>query len=240
MQDIQILGTRIDNLDMDNSVQIIKNAVLAGTKLRIVTANPEMVYLAARDDKLQQAINGADLVLPDGIGVIWAAKRQGVNLKERVTGIDLTYRLLEEGNRKGWRIFLLGARPGIAETAVFKLYTRYPCITFGCYHGYFSKEDEAEVISRIKKFTADVLLVGLGSPLQEYWLAENRELAGVSMGIGGTIDVLAGKVQRAPRWVRKLGLEWLYRLARDPARIKRQKNLPRYVLEVLRQEKDIK
>lgn len=240
MRRIQILGTSIDIDDMESSVQIIGNAVSAGTRLRIVTANPEMIYLAARDDRLQQAINCADLVLPDGIGVVWAARRQGVKLRERVTGIDLTYRLLEEGNRKGWRFFLLGAKPGVAETAVFKLYKRYPRITFACYHGYFSKEEEIEVISRIKKFSADILLAGLGCPLQEYWLAENSDLAVVSMGIGGTIDVLAGKVKRAPRWVRKIGLEWLYRLGRNPGRIKRQINLPRYVLEVLRQDNNVK
>ena len=237
MERYEILGTYINPVNLIESIQIIKEAVADGNAIRIVTANPEIIYQATEDIRLQTVINTADLVVPDGIGVVWAARQLGIQIKERVTGIDLTEKILEEGNRSGWRIFLLGSRPGIAEIAISKLYRKYPGITFGCYHGYFTKEDEAEVISRIRTFAPEILLVGLGAPLQEYWNMENNELATVIMGVGGTIDVLSGKVSRAPKWIRSIGLEWLYRLAREPSRISRQKKLPYFIKKVFNQKR---
>lgn len=232
-----ILGTHINTLDLAESMQIIKKTVLNGGVLRIVTANPETIYKAMEDIGLQTIINTADLVVPDGIGVVWAARRLGANIKERVTGIDLSEKIIEEGNRLGWRIFLLGSQPGIAEVAVSNLYKRYPGNTYCCNHGYFTKEEEPEVIDRIRNFAPDVLLVGLGAPLQEYWNMENEGLAKVSIGVGGTIDVISGQVQRAPRWIRESGLEWLYRLGKDPNRLSRQKVLPLFVWKVLKQKR---
>ncbi len=237
MERYDILGTYIDPVNIKESIQAIKKAVKDGEAIRIVTANPEIIYQATEDVALQAIINTADLVVPDGIGVVWAARQLGIEVKERVTGIDLTEKILEEGNKSGWRIFLLGSRPGIAEIAISKLYKKYPGITFSCYHGYFSKEDEPEVIRRIRAFAPEILLVGLGAPLQEYWNMENKELARVSMGVGGTIDVLSGQVSRAPRWVRSIGLEWLYRLVKEPNRISRQKKLPYFVKKILYQKR---
>jgi N-acetylglucosaminyldiphosphoundecaprenol N-acetyl-beta-D-mannosaminyltransferase len=233
VEKIDILGTKIDALGLQESMKIILEGIETGQELRIVTANPELIYSAQKNRKLREIINTADLVLPDGIGVIWAACQFGYRLAERVTGIDLTLRLLEEGNQRRWRIFLLGARPGIPEKAVTKLYRVYPGVILSCHHGYFSQEEEPLVIEKIRKFAPDILLVGLGAPRQELFNAANRGLAMVRMGVGGSIDVLSGEVKRAPQFYRKHNLEWLYRLATNPSRIGRQAVLPLYVLRVL-------
>lgn len=236
MKEINILGTRIDYLGLDESLKKISEALLTGKEQRIVTANPELIYKADKDNKLQGMINSADLVLPDGIGVVWAARQFGYRLPERVTGIDLTLKLLEEGNKKGWRIFLLGARPGVAQQAVSKQARNYPGIVFCCHHGYFTEDEEPSVLKRIRKFAPDLLLVGLGAPRQEFFNATNTGIARIKMGVGGTIDVLAGEVKRAPQFFRKHNLEWLYRLITNPARISRQAILPLYVFKVLRKK----
>lgn len=238
MEKFNILGSYIHAVNLEQSIELITKKVIDGSILRIVTANPEIIYQAIEDMKLQTLINTADLVVPDGIGVVWAARRLGIDIKERVTGIDLTERIIEEGNRHGWRIFILGSKPGVAEIAISKLYQRYPANTYSCYHGYFSKEEEPEVIEKIKGFVPDILLVGLGAPLQEYWNLENKGLAKVSIGVGGTIDVLSGHVPRAPRWIRNIGLEWLFRLVREPNRITRQKKLPCFVIKIVQQKRN--
>lgn len=230
---MNILGIRIDPLGLDESMMKISENLAAGKEQRIVTANPELIYTAQKDPELQTIINTADLVLPDGIGVVWAARQFGCHLRERVTGIDLTCRILEEGNRQGWRIFLLGARPGVAEKAVSAQYRKYPGIVFCCHHGFFTKEEEPLVLERVRKFAPDILLVGLGAPRQELFNAANDGIARVRMGVGGTIDVLAGEVKRAPRFFCDHNLEWLYRLMKEPSRIRRQAVLPLYVLKVL-------
>lgn len=233
MQNVRVLGTRIDNLNLEESIQEISRALTADKEIRIVTANPELIYNGDTNKDLQEVINSADLVLPDGIGVIWAARQAGYHLKERVTGVDLTFRILEEGDKRGWRIFLLGAKPGVPEKAVVNQYKKYPGVVFGCHHGYFTEEEEPSVIERIRKFTPHILLVGLGAPRQEFWNEANKGLARVRIGVGGTIDVLSGEVKRAPKFFRKYNLEWLYRLIVNPARLRRQAILPLYVVKVL-------
>jgi len=233
MQSVEILGVRIDNLSMEECLESIVQAVLSGGSIRIVTANPELIYRAATDKGLQQVINSADLVVADGVGVLWAARQFGHRLPERVTGIDLALKILEEANKRSWRIFLLGSKPGVAERAVINQQKKYPNIVFGCHHGYFSVDQQPLLIDRIKNFEPDILLVGLGAPKQEYWNAANKGLARVSIGVGGSIDVLAGLVKRAPTFVRNLNLEWLYRLLTQPSRIKRQAILPLYVFRIL-------
>lgn len=236
MEKIRILGVAINNVSLAESTEMICSAVQEGRKLRIVTANPEMLYRAAKDERFQRVINSAELVVPDGIGVIWAASLLGMPLKERVTGADLTERILAAGNERGWKIFLLGAKPGVAQQAAAVQGRKYPHITFAVQHGYFKAKEEGEIIERITKFQPDILLAGLGSPAQEYWLHKHAGLARVSMGVGGTIDILSGRVKRAPDWMQKQGLEWLYRLCQEPSRLGRQKILPLYVLKVLKEK----
>jgi len=218
---------------MEECLEKVKQAVLSGASIRIVTANPELIYKAAADNKLRQLVNSADLVVADGVGVLWAARQLGHGLPERVTGIDLVLRILEEANKHGWRIFLLGSKPGVAEKAVLNQQKKYSKIVFGCHHGYFTAEQQPLLLKRIENFAPDILLVGMGAPKQEYWTAANGGLARVSIGVGGTFDVLAGLVKRAPVFVRNLKLEWLYRLLTQPSRLKRQAILPLYVARVL-------
>ncbi|HHV64858.1 MAG TPA: WecB/TagA/CpsF family glycosyltransferase [Peptococcaceae bacterium] len=231
-----VLGIRIDLLGLAESVALITESISAGKKLRIVTANPELIYKAQKNKELQDVINTADLVLPDGIGVVWALRQLGYCLKGRVTGVDLTERLLEEGNRRGWRVFFLGAKPGVAEKAVAIQTKKYPGIVFSCQHGYYLADEESFVLERIGRFAPHLLLVGLGAPRQEYFNAAHKGIAQVHVGVGGTIDVLAGEVKRAPYFFRRIGLEWFYRLLTQPSRLGRQAVLPLFVLKVLRQK----
>jgi N-acetylglucosaminyldiphosphoundecaprenol N-acetyl-beta-D-mannosaminyltransferase len=236
MKQLGILGTRIDPISLQDCLETIKNTILLEQQLRIVTANPELIYKAEHDANLLAVINSAGLVVPDGVGVVWAARKLGCPVKERVTGIDLTAGILGESNRYGWRIFLLGAKPGIAEKVIWQQSLRYPKIALACHHGYFTQAEEPEMIEQIRQFAPDILLVGLGAPRQEYWNHQHPGLAKVSMGVGGSFDVLSGEVKRAPRIFQQSGLEWLYRLINEPGRIKRQVVLPMYLLRVLKQK----
>lgn len=233
---MNILGLRIDPLTIEECMRQIKKSLSDGEKLWIVTANPELIVKAQKDYFLYKTLNSADIIVPDGIGVVWAAGQLGCRLQERVTGVDLTTKIFEEGNSQGWKIFLLGAKPEVVKKAVLEQQKKYPGIIFAYHHGYFNQPEEKVVVEQIKAFRPDILLAGLGAPKQEYWLAEYPGLAGVNLGVGGTIDVLAGYVRRAPQFYRRHNLEWLYRLVTQPARIRRQAILPWFVIRVLEQK----
>lgn len=237
---MEILGIQIDSISIEECIRRISAALAEGRKIRIVTANPEMIYASAGNKDLREVINSADVVLPDGVGVLWAARQLGGYLPNRITGIDLAQRILEEGNGQSWRIFFLGAKPGVAEKAAEEQKKNYPEIVFGWHHGYFTKEEEPALFREIREFRPDILLTGLGVPKQEYFNAANPGLAGVVIGVGGSFDVLSGEVKRAPDFFRKYNLEWLYRLGSQPSRLKRQAILPLYVLKILKQRYLIK
>lgn len=232
---VDVLTIPVDAINMENTVNIIERFIAEKEPHMIITANAEMVMQANQDTELHQILCRADLVLADGIGVVWAARRQGNELPERVAGADLVIRLLSVAAEKGYKIFLLGAAPGVAEQAARRVITAHPGINIcGVLDGYFTRDMEPDVISTIKAAQPDILLAGLGVPRQEKWLWHHKtELAvPVSIGVGGVIDVLAGVVQRAPVWMRKAGLEWSYRLVKQPWRIRRMLALPRFVLRV--------
>ena len=228
-----ILGITVDSYSMQETVKQIRQAVEGQVQTRVVTANPEMIYTSVCNQRLKKLINSADLVTADGIGVVWAARRLGTPVEERVTGIDLVQALFPTADVEKWRLFFLGGKPGVAERAMSKVTNEYPGIVCNAFHGYFSPEEEAGVLEEIQRFKPDMLFVGLGVPRQEYWIAEHPGLATVSMGVGGSFDALAGTVIRAPRQIQELHLEWLYRLWKEPWRWKRQSVLPRFVLKVL-------
>lgn len=210
----------------------------AVTTRQVVTLNPEMIMRARRDPAFAALVERADLVTADGIGVIWAAGRLGTPLPERVTGVDLVGALLEAGGSAGWRFHFLGAAPGVAEAAAKAAAERHPGIVVtGWRHGYFPREEADTVAAEVAAAAPDVLLVALGSPAQEEFIDRYRERlgAGVALGVGGTFDVLAGKVSRAPGWMRRAGLEWLYRLVRNPRRFRRSLAIPAFVWQVCRQ-----
>lgn len=202
----------------------------------VVTANPEIVHASRSDGELVEALSSADMVLADGVGVVWAAGMLGRPLPGRVAGADLAEALLAEGARRGWRFFLLGGKPGVAVAAQASVERRFPgVVVAGTAHGYFRPADEEGVIYAVNDAGADIVLVGLGAPRQEKWIWRNRGRisAGVCIGVGGTLDVFAGAVKRAPPVFRKAGLEWFYRLVTQPWRYKRMMRLPAFAVEVL-------
>ncbi|HEY8911279.1 MAG TPA: WecB/TagA/CpsF family glycosyltransferase [Desulfosporosinus sp.] len=233
---VNILGITVDTYSMQETVERIRQAVNSQVQMRVVTANPEMIYASVRDQRLMNVINSADVVTADGIGVVWAARRLGTPVKERVTGIDLVQAIFPVANAEKWRIFFLGGKPGVAEQAANQVIATYPGIAWEAEHGYFRSEDEAYVLEKIRHFQPDILLVGLGAPRQEHWIAEHPGLAKVSVGVGGSFDALAGLVIRAPKRLQELHVEWLYRLCKEPWRWKRQTVLPRFVAKVICQE----
>lgn len=207
----------------------------AGTRL-IFTPNAEIIARAQAEPELKKALAGADLTVPDGIGAVWASRFLGTPVPERVPGIELLEAVLALAAREGYRVFFLGGRPGVAEEATERLMTRWPGLQVtGTHHGYFGPEEERRVLAKIRAAEPDILVVALGAPKQELWLTRHKgELtARVALGVGGSLDVLAGRVKRAPRLFRRLGLEWLYRILRQPERWRRAVFLPRFVLAVL-------
>lgn len=202
----------------------------------VCTINPEMVMIAQRDPNFQHILQRADLTVPDGVGLLWAARRQGRPLPERVTGSDGVPIIAARAAQEGWRLFLLGAAPGVAETAARVLSERYPCLKIaGVYSGSPAPEEEAELCERVNASGADVLFVAYGAPEQDKWIARNspRLRVAIAMGVGGSFDFIAGILPRAPAWMQRAGLEWLYRLYLQPRRIRRMLRLPRFVLSIL-------
>ncbi len=232
----KILTIEVDQYTLQETVTLIASAVVDKRYLQVVTANPELIYRAGREEELSALINRAGLVTPDGIGVVWAARLLGTPVPERVTGIDLMEAIFPVAGREQWRVFFLGGHPGVAEQAKAAIATRHPGIIIGTAHGYFTTDEENGTVNAIRHFRPDLLCVGLGAPRQEYWNAAHPRLATVSIGVGGSFDALAGIVPRAPQWAQALRLEWLYRLVREPWRWRRQSVLPRFVYQVLRQK----
>ncbi|TGE33930.1 WecB/TagA/CpsF family glycosyltransferase [Desulfosporosinus sp. Sb-LF] len=235
-----ILGVTIDTYSMQETVEQIRQAVENRAPMRVVTANPEMIYASDRNQRLKKLINSADIVTADGIGVVWAARRLGTSVQERVTGIDLVQALFPAADAGKWRILFLGGKPGVAEQAANRVCREHSGIILEALHGYFSLAEEPFVLEKIRSFQPDVLLVGMGAPHQEYWIEEHPGLATVSIGVGGSFDALAGTVIRAPKRIQELHVEWLYRLWKEPWRWKRQTVLPRFVLKVLWHQVNLK
>jgi N-acetylglucosaminyldiphosphoundecaprenol N-acetyl-beta-D-mannosaminyltransferase len=203
----------------------------------VATVNPEFVMRAQKDDSFRRVLERADLCLADGIGVVWAMRRQGCRDQQRVAGSDLVPGLASLCARRGWRPFLLGARQGVATEAARRLQARVPGLQVaGSHAGSPGEEADEESLGRIERSGADLLLVAYGHPAQELWIDRNRERlrVPVAVGVGGAFDFLAGRVRRAPRLVREAHLEWLWRLAREPWRARRMAALPAYALAVLR------
>lgn len=234
---INVLGVGFDNVTM-------KEAVARGTELLgqpgahyVVTPNPEIVEVCRENPEAMRAVNGADLVLADGIGVVKGARMLGTPLKAKVPGIEFAAGLMEEMAAKGMSLYLLGAKPGVAETAGKRLAEKYPGLTIaGTHDGYF--QDDGPVIEAIRNSGADAVFVCLGAPKQELWMARNGSATNARLlcGLGGSLDVFAGTVKRAPRFWSDHGLEWFYRLCKEPRRIGRMMKLPLFLVHV-QQEK---
>jgi N-acetylglucosaminyldiphosphoundecaprenol N-acetyl-beta-D-mannosaminyltransferase len=238
MDSVEILGVRVDDATYDDLLKRVDAYVTSGQPHQIVTVNSEMLVVAYEDAAFRQMLNRSDLNVADGAGVTLAARWLGHPVRERVTGSDGIYRLAAHCARRGYRPFLLGAAPGVAQMAAQRLAVLYPGLEVaGTYAGSPRREEEDAIIARVRAVSPDVLLVAYGVPAEEQWIARNRERLGVPVmvGVGGSFDFVAGVTQRAPVWMRRVGLEWLYRLLREPWRWRRQSVLPRYVGLMLRQ-----
>jgi N-acetylglucosaminyldiphosphoundecaprenol N-acetyl-beta-D-mannosaminyltransferase len=231
---VWVLGVPFDSVRLKEAAQRVASLVASGGAHLVVTANPELVMAAHRDPRVMEVVRQAALVVADGIGVVWASRRLGTPLPERVPGIELMDALCGLAALQGWPVFLLGGLPGVADRAALALQRRHPGLRVaGTHHGYF--RDDEPVVRAVAGSGARLLFCGLGSPRQELWLAENVDRLGVrvAMGVGGSLDVLAGRSARAPAWLRRLHLEWLYRLLREPWRWRRQLDLVRFAWRVL-------
>lgn len=223
----EVLGVAFDNVTMEQAAEL-GGAMLNENKFHyVVTPNPEFILTAEKDGEFRKVLNAADLVIPDGIGVVYSAKILGTPLQERVPGIEFAGKMLEKLNEMGGRLFLLGARPGVAERAGENIVEQYPNIVLcGTQDGYF--KDEEDVILKVAAARPDLLFVCLGAPKQEKWMARWGQHTGarLAIGLGGALDVFAGNVERAPEAWQKAGLEWAYRLKKEPQRIGRMAKLP--------------
>ena len=230
---IDVLGVGFDNITMEQAVAEGVRLMSAEGAHYAVTPNPEIVEVCREDEDARAAVNGADLVLADGIGVIYGAKMLGTPLKGRVTGIGFAQELMARMAENGKSLYLLGAKPGVAEKAAENLQSQYPGLRIaGTHDGYF--QEDGPVIEAIRKSGADVAFVCLGAPKQEKWMRQNGEATGAHLlvGLGGCLDVFSGEVQRAPEVFQKLGLEWLHRLVKNPSRIGRMMKLPLFLVHV--------
>ncbi len=234
----ELLGTQVHAVGLDGALAWIRDRIASRTPGYVVTLNGALLVQAARDQALRDLVNGAALVTADGIGVVVAARILGVSLPERVAGIDLAMALCGRAASAGHRLFLLGGAPDVAQAAADVLRARHPSLQIaGVRDGFFSSEEEGGVCAQIQAARPDVLLVGLGAPRQEWWMRQWSAGLGVpvSIGVGGTFDVLAGRIPRAPRWMQRLGLEWLYRVSREPRRWSVVRSIPPLFLLALRE-----
>lgn len=242
-EQIAMLGAKIDNVNMTEAMNRISSYIIEGGIHQVITLNAEILYQAQQNERLLALINKADLVTPDGSGIVWGANHFGTPLKERVSGIDLLWEICRVAPEHGWTVYLLGAAPGIAEKASENLQEKFPGISIvGVRNGYFDVNNQAEVEGILKDVagkTPDVLFIAMGAPRQEYFIEDYREAlkAKVAIGVGGSFDVVAGAVKRAPVFMQKMGIEWLWRLICQPSRWKRMMNLPRFVLLVKKTKK---
>ena len=222
---------------MAGAVRRIIGDVIAGLRIFVVTANAEIIMMGQKDEDYLQILKSADLVLPDGAGTVWAGRSLGYEVPERVAGYDLFINLLQEAIAQNLRIFFFGAAPGVAEAAKAKCEQIYPGVRIvGVRNGYFKNDETSDIIDEINSSGTEMLFAALGAPKQEVWLARNGAALSprLLMGIGGSFDVLAGRVSRAPKWVQNASLEWLYRLYKQPSRFRRMLVLPKFVIKVLR------
>ena len=235
---IDVLGVGFDNLTMGEAVDRAMELIHGEGVHYVVTPNPEIVEVCRENLAAKIAVNGADLVLPDGIGVIKGAAMLGTPLKERTPGIEFAEHIVERMAKEGRSLYLLGAKPGIAELAGKNLAEKYPGLKIaGTHDGYF--QEDAPIVEAIRESGADAVFVCLGAPKQELWMARNSEATGAHLlcGLGGSLDVFAGTVERAPKFWCDHGLEWFYRLCKEPKRIGRMMKLPLFLVHVRKEKR---
>jgi N-acetylglucosaminyldiphosphoundecaprenol N-acetyl-beta-D-mannosaminyltransferase len=233
---VDILGVHVHAVSYQETLDCIARWIGLGDTHQIATVNPEFVMAAQADVQFCQVLNAAELCVPDGVGLLWAARRLGQTLPERVTGSDLVPMVAAAAASRGWRLFLLGAGPGVAPKTAALLTAANPgLLIVGTYEGSPAADEAPAIIARVRATRPDVLFVAYGAPAQDMWIAQHRGALGVPvmMGVGGAFDHIAGVRKRAPQWIQRLRLEWLFRLITQPWRWRRQLALLRFVAAVL-------
>lgn len=239
---VPIFGIPFSKLNMKDTVKYLTEAVQSGQPHQVITANPIMVMTALEDPSYKKMMQSAEIIVPDGSGIVWAAQVGGSPLAERVTGFDLVHELLKIGETYRWKFYLLGSTREVIQEAAKRLQNQYPAaIIAGCRDGFFGPDQDDEVIGEIRAAAPDILFVARGADTQEPWIARHKERLGVPvvMGVGGTFDVVSGKTKRAPKAFQKMRLEWLYRLLREPSRFGRMLALPKFAVKVLREKENV-
>jgi len=237
IESIPLLGVRVDDVTMESALRIIERFVQEGEPRQVVTLDASMCVMAQSDADLRKIVLNAGLVTPDSAGVLWACRRKGHPLGGRVSGVEIVEKLCERSAGSGHSLFFLGSAPGVAGLAAGAMSHKYPgCRIVGVNDGFFGPDQEPEIINRIKSAATDVLCVAMGIPKQEKWIARNMQSLGVPVliGVGGTFDVLSGGVKRAPSWMQKANVEWLYRLFKNPRKFRKTLSLPKFAMLVLR------
>ncbi|MFC4812827.1 WecB/TagA/CpsF family glycosyltransferase [Paenibacillus sp. GCM10023250] len=241
MDSVNILGVPFSKMTLTDTVKLIQAKLAADTRaeakpFHLITANPEIVMAAKGQPELRRIVDEADLITPDGIGVVLAAKWQGTHIPERVTGYDMLIRLLEGAAARGFSLYVLGADEETNAMAADIIQAKYPGVEIaGRHNGFFKGDQENEIVADIGRKRPDLLIVALGAPNAEKWIYKHKSRlnAKVAFGVGGSLDVIAGKVKRAPVIWQKLNVEWLYRLLKQPSRWRRQLVLPKFALTIL-------
>lgn len=234
---VEIFGIPVSRMSMKETVDYLVDVVHAQSLCQVVTINPIMIMDALKEPSYMSSMLKADLIVPDGTGVVWAAERKGTPVAERVPGFDLLHELMDAASSKSWRVYLLGASDEVIQEARATLAKQYPGVQFvGCRNGYFTDAEDQEVIADIRAKQPHMLFVGRSALTQDSWIAKYRDqlMVPIMMGVGGSFDVISGRLKRAPKLWQKLRLEWLYRLILQPWRFKRMLALPRFVLKVRR------
>lgn len=233
---VNILGVKVDKFSISDVVKQIMKFIDSDGKYAVYTPNSEMIMQAYRNDDFKNVLNSADIVTADGIGVVYASKILKNPINERCSGYDIACKLLKHLEKSGKSVYLFGSKPGVPETAKVNMIKKHPKLNVvGVSNGYFDEKREQEIINDINEKSPDVVFVCLGVPKQEYWIFNHKDKlnAKVFIGLGGTLDVFAGNVKRAPDIYIKLGLEWLYRLIKEPKRFIRMLDLPKFGMTVL-------
>ncbi len=232
-----ILGVKVHNVTTHQALALIERYMDEPRVHQIATVNPEFVMAAQNNVSFRHVLNSADLCIPDGIGLIFAGRWLGNPLQERVAGSDLVYKLAAMAASHGWRLFLLGAAPGVADQAAKMFRTKYPELDIaGTYSGSPALDENADLVRRVNESGADILFVAYGALAQDLWIARNAEVlenVRLAIGVGGSLDFATGRAVRAPKWIQRIGLEWLYRLFREPWRWRRMSTLPQFSIRVI-------
>jgi N-acetylglucosaminyldiphosphoundecaprenol N-acetyl-beta-D-mannosaminyltransferase len=239
---VRIFGVPVSRMSMKQTVSYLTEAIEQRKPHQVITANPIMIMSALEDPDYLQMMKQAELIVPDGAGVVWASGYVGQPVAERVAGYDLIHELMKVGEPRGWKVYLLGASPEVIETAANKLKQLYPEINIvGFRDGFFPDEQDGQIIEGIVQASPDILLVGRSASKQEPWVAKYKQALDipVMMGVGGSFDVLSGKLKRAPLMFQKLRLEWLYRLIQEPWRFRRMLTLPKFAVKVIREKEKV-